>query len=427
MASTYTSELRIEKIATGEQSGTWGTTTNTQYDLFEAAISGTATVGFASDANDTLSTASGSDDEARHMFVDLTGGATLTATREMVVPTSSKLYFVRNNTTGGQSVTIKTSAGSGITVGNGEYMCLYCDGTNVIDAFDAVNISRATITGGSITGLSSAIPVASGGTGATTLTDGGVLLGSGTGAITATSVLADGEMIVGDGTTDPAIESGATLRTSIGVGTGDSPQFTGIELGHASDTTLSRSAAGALAVEGTVVGLTGKHAVPIPATGMYTATTNGAAAGATETSTNAVMIKTWDFDTATDEYVQFQIPMPKSWNESTITAKFYWSHASTTTNFGVSWGIQATAFGDSDALDASWGTGVVVDDTGGTTDDMFVTAESSSITIGGSPASEDIVIFRVYRDVSDTNDTMAIDARLHGVTLYFTTDAGNDA
>ena len=70
------------------------------------------------------------------------------------------------------------------------------------------------------------VPVADGGTGASTLTDGGVLLGSGTGAITAMSVLADGEMIVGDGTTDPVAESGATLRTSIGVGTGDNVQFT---------------------------------------------------------------------------------------------------------------------------------------------------------------------------------------------------------
>lgn len=74
------------------------------------------------------------------------------------------------------------------------------------------------------------VPVADGGTGASTLTDGGVLLGSGTGAITAMSVLSDGQMIVGDGSTDPVAESGATLRTSIGVGTGDSPQFTGLTL-----------------------------------------------------------------------------------------------------------------------------------------------------------------------------------------------------
>ena len=78
--------------------------------------------------------------------------------------------------------------------------------------------------------LDTALAVAEGGTGATTLTNGGVLLGSGTGAITATAVLTDGQMLVGDGTTDPAIESGATLRTSIGVGTGDSPTFTGLTL-----------------------------------------------------------------------------------------------------------------------------------------------------------------------------------------------------
>jgi len=76
--------------------------------------------------------------------------------------------------------------------------------------------------------LDTALPVGQGGTGVTTLTDGGILLGSGTGAITATAVLTDGQMLVGDGSTDPAIESGATLRTSIGVGTGDNVQFTNI-------------------------------------------------------------------------------------------------------------------------------------------------------------------------------------------------------
>ena len=62
----------------------------------------------------------------------------------------------------------------------------------------------------------------------TTLTDGGVLLGSAGNAITPMAVLTDGQMIVGDGTTDPVAESGATLRTSIGLGSGDSPTFTGV-------------------------------------------------------------------------------------------------------------------------------------------------------------------------------------------------------
>jgi len=74
------------------------------------------------------------------------------------------------------------------------------------------------------------VGVAYGGTGVSTLTDGGVLLGSGTSAVTAMAVLTDGQMIVGNGSTDPVAESGATLRTSIGVGTGDSPQFTDLTL-----------------------------------------------------------------------------------------------------------------------------------------------------------------------------------------------------
>ena len=80
-----------------------------------------------------------------------------------------------------------------------------------------------SITGGSITGITD-LTVADGGTGASSLTDGGVLLGSGTGAITAMAVLGDGEMIVGDGTTDPVAESGATLRASIGVAIGSDVQ-----------------------------------------------------------------------------------------------------------------------------------------------------------------------------------------------------------
>ena len=80
-------------------------------------------------------------------------------------------------------------------------------------------------------GVTGTLPVGNGGTGATSLTDGGVLLGNGSGALVAMAVLADGELIVGDGTTDPVAESGATLRTSIGVGTGDAVTFGGLTLG----------------------------------------------------------------------------------------------------------------------------------------------------------------------------------------------------
>ena len=129
------------------------------------------------------------------------------------------------------------------------------NGNVTISAYGNMHVDELT--------LETTLTVASGGTGATSLTNGGVLLGSGTGAITAMSVLADGEMIVGDGTTDPVAESGATLRTSIGVGTGDSPQFTGIELGNATDTTLTRASGGDVNIEGNIVYRAGGTDVPV--------------------------------------------------------------------------------------------------------------------------------------------------------------------
>ena len=136
--------------------------------------------------------------------------------------------------------------------------------------------------------------VTDGGTGVSSLTDGGVLLGSGTGAVTAMAVLADGELIVGDGTTDPVAESGATLRTSIGVGTGNSPQFTGIELGHATDTTIARASAGNITVEGNEIYRAQGTDVPVTdgGTGVSTLTQNGALIGNGTNDVTAVDMST---------------------------------------------------------------------------------------------------------------------------------------
>ena len=161
---------------------------------------------------------------------------------------------------------------------------------------------------------------------------------------------------------------------------------------------------------------------------MVARTTLGPANGTVETTTNKVMFKTLDFDASTKEYAQFAIRMPKSWNEGTVTAIFAWSHASTTTNFKVAWALQAVAIGDDDAGDAAFGTAQQANDTGGTTNDLYASPETSATTIAGSPVAEDWVVFQVYRVADDaTNDTLAIDARLHGVSIYITTDVGNDA
>ena len=172
----------------------------------------------------------------------------------------------------------------------------------------------------------------------------------------------------------------------------------------------------------------GKNTIFIPAGAMTPTTTSGAAAGSVETTTNKVMLSSLDFDTAADEFAQFTVQMPKGWNASTVTAQFIWSHPATTTNFGVRFFIQAVALVDGDAADTAFGTAVGhTADTGGTTDDIYITAETATITIANTPAKSDFVVFQVYRDVSDAGDTLAVDARLHGISLFYTTDAITDA
>ena len=200
-----------------------------------------------------------------------------------------------------------------------------------------------------------------------------------------------------------------------------------IELGAASDTTLSRSAAGVLAVEGVIVKNVGKETVWIPAGAMTSRTTNGAAAGTAEMTTNKNMFKTLDFDTTTQEFAQFEIHFPKSWNLSTVTFQPVWSHAATATNFGVVWGLAGVARSDDDAGDVAFGTAQTSTDTGGTTNDIYIGPECSAITIAGTPAAGDTVQFQINRTVSDASDTMAIDARLHGIRLFYTTNAATDA
>ncbi len=152
MASTYSDRLRLELIGSGEQSGTWGTTTNVNIGtLIEEAIAGHATVSM-SDANYTLTANSGVSDEARQMIIKLTG--TLSASRNVICPTKEKLYVVDNATSGSQSIVFKTSSGSGVTIANGDKVLVFCDGTNVVAGL--TNLGAALAPGGGGTGLTAA-------------------------------------------------------------------------------------------------------------------------------------------------------------------------------------------------------------------------------------------------------------------------------
>lgn len=171
---------------------------------------------------------------------------------------------------------------------------------------------------------------------------------------------------------------------------------------------------------------TGAQTIWIPAGALISRTTNGCAAGTVETTTNKVMIKTCDFDTTTQEFAQFSIQMPKSWNEGTLTAKFVWGHAATVTNFGVVWAFECQALSDDDAMDTAYGTAQQIADTGGTTNDLYRTSATPALTVAGSPTTEDVLDCQVKRVPADGSDTMAIDARLIGIMVTYTTDANSD-
>jgi hypothetical protein len=134
MPASYTTSLKLTLPADGDTG--WGNTVNTGVtSLIDASVAGTATVVHDNTANYTLTSVNGTADEARKMFLAITG--TLTADRNVVCPTASKLYFITNSTTGGFAVTLKTSAGTGILVPNGRSVVLYCDATNVVNALSA--------------------------------------------------------------------------------------------------------------------------------------------------------------------------------------------------------------------------------------------------------------------------------------------------
>lgn len=180
-----------------------------------------------------------------------------------------------------------------------------------------------------------------------------------------------------------------------------------------------------IAYEGVVT--QGKHSMYVPAGAMYARATNGAAPGSIETSSNNVVVKSWDFDQSADEFIQFVWVPPKKWNAGTVSAIFHWSHTSGGATFGVRFFIQGMSLTNDEALDTAFGTAVGhTADTGGTADDLYITAETSAVTIAGA-AKDEQVHFQIYRDISDAGDTLDLDARLHGITLFYTIDAADDA
>jgi hypothetical protein len=209
MASTYSS-LKIQLMATGENSGTWGNVTNVNLGTaIEEAIVGSADVTFAS-GNVTLTlTDTNSSQTARNLRLNLTG--TTGGARDLIVPAIEKVYIINNGCA--DTVTVKNSTGTGISVPPGKTEYVYNNGTNVVEAINhltslTLDTPLPVSSGGtgSNTGINlqsavtGTLPVGNGGTGATSLNANSVVIGNGVSAPTFVAPGSSGNVLTSNGT-----------------------------------------------------------------------------------------------------------------------------------------------------------------------------------------------------------------------------------
>tara|TARA_R100001129_G_scaffold155356_1_gene118289 strand:- start:247 stop:2013 length:1767 start_codon:yes stop_codon:yes gene_type:complete len=288
-----------------------------------------------------------------------------------------------------------SAATAELTVGSANYV-LTSDGTD---------IAWASATTGDITGVTAGDGISGGGT------SGGVTVA------------------VDLGTNSGLEIDSNKLQIAKGISQHDVPQFTsGVDdddfLRVAGTVVEGRSASEVLSD----IGARGQGVenMWVPATAMTPSETNGCASiTVVESGTNKPDFSVLDFDPSSDEYAQFSIAMPKSWNEGTITFQPYWTV--TGTNGGtVAWELSGFSYDSDDPMSAF--TGSVTTTAlahSGTSNDLMISVVSGNITIQGSPAAEDLCFFRINRDVSA--DTQTGDARLIGIKIIYTTDAATDA
>lgn len=159
----------------------------------------------------------------------------------------------------------------------------------------------------------------------------------------------------------------------------------------------------------------------LSAAGITPAATNGCGDIAQkETTTNKINYKYAPFDKDNVEIGWWNHPLPSDYDGGTITFKVYWEHPAATA-YKVAWDLAAVAIANDGAIDTAVGTAVQVNDEGGTTNDLYLSAASGNLTIAGSPAAGQMVYWRLRRVANDgTNDTLDVDAWLKYVEITYT-------
>jgi len=406
MASTF-SDLGLELMATGENAGTWGTKTNANLSLVEQLTGGYLSLAVAGSGTTALTIAEGAlTGTAQHRVIELTGA--LTGSRILTVPLlTENFYFIKNSTTNAETLQLKAVSGSGATVtwatDDKGWKIIYVDGvaTNTgVYEVPMSSVNDVTLTGTqTLTNKTLTAPKIG-----TSILD---TNGNELALLTAT----------GSAVNEITLANAATGNGPIISSTGE----TNVDLN------LNPKGTGVLKSGTAAVNIAGKETMWVPASAMYATTTNGAEANQVETTALRPDMKVMDFADSADDHAQFSVAFPKSWNEGTITYQCFWTPSTTNTGDCI-FGLQGVSCGDSDTIDVAFGTAVNITDAGiGTVEDQQVSAESSAVTIAGSPAVDQQTYFQIFRDANVGGDTYTGVARLLGIKIFFTTDAANDA
>ena len=171
----------------------------------------------------------------------------------------------------------------------------------------------------------------------------------------------------------------------------------------------------------------GRQTVWIPAAAFTPRLTAGAAPSTTELPGNRMLLRSLDFDPATPEHAQVLLQMPKAWNRQAVSAVVTWCHGTAAANFNVVWALRLLALTDAAQMDAAFGTTVAVTDTGGIANALYRSTETASLSPAAPPAENATLCLEIFRAATDPGDTLAVDARLLGVTLFYVTQANTDA
>ena len=243
--ATYVNNLRLKEIATGDESGTWGTSTNTNLELIGESLGFATQASFSSDADVTTTVADGATDPARALYFKVTSGTSLSTTRTLTIGpnTVSRVMFIENATSGSQSINISQGSGANVTIANGKTALVYLDGAGsgaaVVLASPQVTVSQLT----DVTSTASELNLVDGSSAGTIVNSKAVIYGS-SGEVNGTTL-----QIAGNAITSTAAElnlldgsSAGTIANSKGVIYGSSGEVNATTLQIAGSAITSTAA-----------------------------------------------------------------------------------------------------------------------------------------------------------------------------------------